>query len=42
MESFFSKNKAKTIDAKLAMGTKIAASVFVVLSLVLLVLEKIA
>ena len=42
MDSYFSKNKAKTIDAKLAMGTKIAASVFVVLSLVLLVLEKIA
>ena len=42
MESFFSKNKAKTIDAKLAMGTKIAAAVFVALSLVLLVLEKVA
>lgn len=42
MDSFFSKNKAKTIDAKLALGTKIAATVFVVLSLALLVLEKFA
>ena len=30
LESYFSKNQAKTIDAKLAMGTKIAAAVFVV------------
>ncbi len=42
MDSYFSKNKAKTIDAKLAFGTKIAAAVFVVLSLALLVLEKLA
>lgn len=42
MESYFSKNKAKSLDAKLAMGTKIAASVFVVLSLALLLLEKFA
>ena len=27
--SYFSKSKAKTIEAKLALGTKIAASVFV-------------
>jgi len=40
MDNYFSKNKAKTIDAKLAFGTKIAAAVFVVLSLALLVLEK--
>lgn len=42
MESYFSKNKAKTIDAKLAMGTKIAAAVFVVISLLLLVLDRFA
>jgi len=42
METYFGKNKGKTIDAKLAMGTKIAAAVFVVLSLVLLLLEKFA
>jgi len=40
MDNYFSKNKAKTIDAKLAFSTKIAAAVFVVLSLALLVLEK--
>ena len=42
MESYFSKNKAKTIDAKLAMGTKIAATVFVVIALLMLVLGKVA
>ena len=42
MDSYFSKNKAKTIDAKLALGTKIAATIFVVLSLALLVLDKFA
>ena len=36
MDSYFSKNKAKTIEAKLALGTKIAAVVFIVLSLILL------
>lgn len=36
MDSYFSKNKAKTIEAKLALGTKIAAVIFIVLSLVLL------
>ena len=36
MDSYFSKNKAKTIEAKLALGTKIAAVVFIVLSLLLL------
>lgn len=41
MESYFSKNKAKTIDAKLALGTKIAAGVFVGISLLMLVLAKI-
>ena len=39
METYFSKNKAKTIDAKLAMGTKIAATVFVVISLLMLLLN---
>lgn len=39
MESYFSKNKAKTIDAKLALGTKIAATVFVVIALLMLVLN---
>ena len=34
--SYFSKSKAKTFEAKLALGTKIAAAVFVVLSLVML------
>ncbi len=41
MESYFSKNKAKTIDAKLALGTKIAAGIFVGISLLMLVLAKI-
>ena len=36
MDSYFSKNKAKTIEAKLALGTKIAAVIFIVLSLILL------
>ena len=30
MDSYFSKNKAKTIEAKLALGTKVATAVFVV------------
>ena len=30
LESYFSKNQAKTIDAKLALGTKVATAVFVV------------
>ena len=42
MDSYFSKNKAKTVEAKLAMGTKIASVVFVVLSLVMLLLDKVA
>ena len=36
--SYFSKSKAKTFEAKLALGTKIAAAVFIVLSLVMLIL----
>lgn len=38
--SYFSKSKAKTFEAKLALGTKIAAAVFVVLSLLMLILTK--
>ena len=38
-DSYFSKSKAKTLDAKLALGTKIAASVFVVLSLLMLIIK---
>ena len=33
-DSYFSRSKAKTLEAKLAMGTKIAAGVFIVLSIV--------
>lgn len=42
MESYFSKNKAKSIDAKLALGTKIAAAVFVGIALLMLVLNRFA
>ncbi len=38
-ESYFSKTKAKTMEAKLALGTKIAAAVFVVLCLLLLIIK---
>ena len=38
-ESFLSKNKAKTADAKLARATKWVGAVFVVLTLVLNVLQ---
>ena len=38
--SYFSKSKAKTFEARLALGTKIAAGVFVVLSLVMLIITK--
>ena len=37
--SYFSKSKAKTFEAKLALGTKIAAIIFVVLSLVMLIIK---
>ncbi len=37
--SYFSKSKTKTFEAKLALGTKIAAAVFVVLSLVMLIIK---
>lgn len=38
-ETFFGKNKAKGMDAKLALITKICAVVFVVLSLVMILLK---
>ena len=41
-DTFLSKNKAKTVEAKLALITKISAAVFVVLSLALLVVNKLA
>ena len=37
--SYFSKSKAKTFEAKLALGTKIAAAIFVVLSLLMLIIK---
>ena len=37
--SYFSKSKTKTFEAKLALGTKIAATVFVVLSLLMLIVK---
>ena len=38
-DTFLSKNKAKTIDAKLARATKWVGAVFLVLTFVLLVLQ---
>ena len=38
-DSYFSKTKAKTFEAKLALGTKITAGVFVVLSILLLIVK---
>ena len=38
-DSYFSKAKAKTFEAKLALGTKIAAGLFVVLSILLLIVK---
>ncbi len=37
-DSYFSKSKSKTLEAKLALGTKIAAAVFIALSLLMLVI----
>lgn len=37
-DSFLAKNKAKTMDAKLARGTKWVGAVFLILTLVLLIL----
>ena len=38
-DSYFSKSKSKTLEARLALITKIAAGVFVVLSLLMLLLK---
>ena len=38
-DSYFSKSKAKTMEARLALGTKIAAGAFVVLSLLMLLVK---
>ena len=38
-DSYFSRSKAKTFEAKLAFGTKIAAGLFVVLSILLLIVK---
>ncbi len=38
-DSYFSKAKAKTMEAKLALGTKIAAGVFIALSILLLIVK---
>lgn len=35
-ETFFGKNKNSTFEGKMAMGTKVSASVFVVLALIML------
>ena len=38
-DSYFSKTKSKTLEAKLALGTKIAAGLFVALSILLLIVK---
>jgi len=38
-DSYFSKSKGKTMEARLALGTKIAAGIFVVLSLLVLLVK---
>ncbi len=38
-DSYFDRNKAKSAEAKLALGTKIAAAVFVVCSLLMLLVK---
>ena len=37
--SYFSKSKAKTFEARLALGTKIAAAVFVVMAILKLIVK---
>lgn len=37
--SYFSKSKAKTFEARLALGTKIAAAVFIVCSILKLIVK---
>lgn len=39
-ETFFGKNKARGMDAKLALITKVASAIFIVLSLVMVVITK--
>lgn len=39
-ETFFGKNKARGMDAKLAFITKVSSAVFIVLSLVMVVITK--
>ena len=39
-ETFFGKNKAKSMEGKLALLTKICACVFVVLSLAMVIISK--
>ena len=38
-DSYFSRSKAKTFEAKLAFGTKIAAGLFVALSILLMIVK---
>ena len=38
-DSYFSKSKAKTFEARLALGTKIAAAAFVVLAILKLIVK---
>lgn len=37
--SYLSKSKSKTVEAKLALGTKIAAGVFVLMALLMLIVK---
>lgn len=37
--SYLSKSKSKTVEAKLALGTKIAAAVFVLMALLMLIVK---
>lgn len=39
-ETFFGKSKARSLDARLALITKIASGIFVVLSIVYLIINK--
>ena len=38
-DSYFSRTKAKTCESQLALGTKVAAGVFVVLSILLMIVK---
>ncbi|MDY5730112.1 MAG: preprotein translocase subunit SecG [Eubacteriales bacterium] len=39
-ETFFGKNKARGMEARLALLTKVASAVFIILSLVLVIITK--